>query len=86
MFCGKANGKPERECHPRQNHCTGEYVCTKVGLKSITQNGRNRNSRREKGLNRKRFQRFRRPRFRQKRQVRLQPSRLRSMKNGQQNR
>ena len=71
-FCGKANAKPDKECHPHQNHCTGEYVCTKVGIKRNPLDGndgnRFRSRRRNGGLRRKlRFRRTRSKRQTKKR-------------------
>ena len=60
-FCGRANGKPGQECHPRQNHCTGEYVCTKVDIRSnlVAERNRSNGRRRNGNTENKRFQQTR---------------------------
>ena len=68
-FCGKANAKPDKECHPHHNHCTGEYVCTKVGIKRNPLDGKDGTKIRSSRRNRRRRRNPRFRRTRSKRQI-----------------
>ena len=63
-YCGKADAKPDKECHPHQNHCTGEYVCTKVGIKRNPLDGKDGNTfrSRRRNVGQRRIPRFRQTR------------------------